>query len=694
MTSAFPRGRGARVRGPRLDVPRQGHPLGTEVERLALGFREAAATLMSGISDGARDAYVNSFGPRDLALAGPPGNEDVRAAWALLGMLAVARIAEPKRTRDLESAEVWFFGGECDQRLSGQFDIEAQREAAAIVNHLDAMALSDLLPYAIDPHGPGTRRSVMRDASQQRARTAKRRHGIYYTPGDVADYMTSWVLAGGDSRILDPACGTGVFLRSAARSLVQHLPADQVLARIYGIDLDALAIDAACFVLTATLASTTPARVPAQLWHQARMNIAQRDTLTLQLADGGILQSLTSESSAPADRRGAMRRAMANGQAIPLGVDVARPDARETIGSLFPEAQAEFAVVGNPPYSPLGPRLDLAEFNRRDGALSGARVTPSTNAFLPFMEVMWRLAPSARAALVVPLSIAYNTSQPFRSTRGAMAQAGGTWTLRFFDRTPDALFGDDVKQRVAIALHEPGGDFRLRTSSLLRWTSRQRDQLFGSLPPPVDNGNVAIVASIPKLGSAWELAIYRRLKEARAQMGRTLHEVRLAPGGGTAVADSIEVGTTAYNWLVVYRDRSLTERQVASRRLATTDPVAADWAYGVLNSGLVYWLWRVEGDGFHVPASWVANLPFEWNDTSGARKIAGLGKDAWQFALEHPVRAVNSGRQTVSFRPEGSSYIAAIDRQLLFELGLAPALEGDLSQFRQQTIDVGRETEE
>ena len=75
--------------------------------------------------------------------------------------------------------------------------------------------------------------------------------------------------------------------------------------------------------------------------------------------------------------------------------------------------------------------------------------------------------------------------------------------------------------------------------------------------------------------------------------------------GGT---NSVFVGSTAYNWLVLYRE-SNADGRVNSRRLVAECREQADWAYAVLGSGLVYWLWRVEGDGFHVPADMVGEPP-------------------------------------------------------------------------------------
>lgn len=46
-----------------------------------------------------------------------------------------------------------------------------------------------------------------------------RRHGVFYTPDRLALALTRWALRGGASRVLDPSCGDGRFIRAAAAEL-------------------------------------------------------------------------------------------------------------------------------------------------------------------------------------------------------------------------------------------------------------------------------------------------------------------------------------------------------------------------------------------------------------------------------------------------------------------------------------------
>lgn len=73
-------------------------------------------------------------------------------------------------------------------------------------------------------------------------------------------------------------------------------------------------------------------------------------------------------------------------------------------------------------------------------------------------------------------------------------------------------------------------------------------------------------------------------------------------------------------------------------------------------------------------------------------RVAELGRELWEDARGNAVVAVNNGLRTVSFRPSSWASVGPIDRLLLQDLGLDPAMEEHLSRFRSQTIEVGRET--
>lgn len=677
-----------RVDSVRLNVPGPGRTIGSVAEPIGTVLRTIANMAAAEMTPAGVDAYARLYLPRDSGLALDRGDYPLRAAWALVGAWCAVRVRDREpNVLALEDAEAVFWHGAREVGISPHLAGTTRRDIEQRLAGIDACALDELLPYVLDQHDPGTRRSVMKRPREARSRSARRANGIYYTPADVAEFMVGWLLDGriaNSAPLLDPACGSGVFLLAAAQVLSATQDSVDTLRRLYGIDRDPIALDAACFVLAANLGQRDTNTCLWRLWHLARLNLAQRDTLGLRVASGGLWES-------PVGRSVAEGRAELRVQL--QGYDASLPEPRllgeerETFFDLFPEQTGSWDVVGNPPYAPLGDRPDLASMSQAYLSLAGSRVTPATNAFIPFMELMWAIAgEDNRAALVVPMSIAYNTSRSFRSLRRAIASAGGSWTFRFFDRTPDALFGDDVKQRAAIVLRGAEcGSPAFQTSALTRWTSRQRSQLFASLKAPVELSGLDIAAGIPKIGTQWELRAWKQIRRDLRPL--TSIPARRVHSPSNPETDVV-VGATAYNYFAVYRGSDESAEWVAGTILSMNTPSEAYGMYAYLSSNFVYWLWRVEGDGFHVPASWVLSLPMPAS-MGLLSELAPLGRRLWELARATPVYANNGGRRTVSYRPD-VAVINHIDRVIASAFELDDEAPDRLARHRADTIVVGR----
>lgn len=48
--------------------------------------------------------------------------------------------------------------------------------------------------------------------------TSQKLRGGYYTPQNLADYVTKWVLSNNPQTVLEPSCGDGVFIQSVANN--------------------------------------------------------------------------------------------------------------------------------------------------------------------------------------------------------------------------------------------------------------------------------------------------------------------------------------------------------------------------------------------------------------------------------------------------------------------------------------------
>ena len=199
-----------------IGVPRRGHVLSTVVEIYGKPIRDAVAALSASLTP-------TQSGELRAALLCPLQGEDPTrsdaemAAWAIVSMWVVGVAVEALNARaSLADAEVWFLASqEQGKRLMKSVSAHALHKAdKALWSEADPSAYLQLLPYILDPHGPGSRLSVQRDPATRSARKRKRNEGVFYTPTDVAEYMATACLATSEEHvptIFDPTCGTGVF---------------------------------------------------------------------------------------------------------------------------------------------------------------------------------------------------------------------------------------------------------------------------------------------------------------------------------------------------------------------------------------------------------------------------------------------------------------------------------------------------
>lgn len=510
----------------------------------------------------------------------------------------------------------------------------------------------EMLPYVLDVHGEGTRRSVLKNQDNEVHRRSRKGDGVFFTPGDVAHFMTLQVIDAGATRcpsVIDPACGTGVFLRSAYRTLVeQGHPPDLVLTHLHGIDLSPATVDGAALVLLLERLATSSTESVLETWKSVLECLLVADTLQL----------------------------------------LSEPGRKSWPGSWPTRFDA---IVANPPYARLGDRADLDALRLTFKSLK--RATSATNTYLPFLEMTWLLASKdAKACMVVPMSIAFSTVASVAETRQAMQEAGGRWTFSFYDRTPDALFGDDVKQRNSIVLREASRGTEVVTGPITRWTSRTRGRLFETLRA-VSLGTMDVTNGIPRLASDNEAHALRRIEAHAPRLSDFATSKRVYPADCDAVESSVFVAGTAYNWLSAYRDTNW----FCTLTSPTTSPLTAvqcgtderaDFVYALLASKLAYWLWRVRGDGFHVSTSLVLGLPVPESEACRS-SLALLGSELWTTAQLHPVTSINRGRCTITYSPWTQwALVEQIDRLLLESLGLPATFHSELTELVRSNVIV------
>lgn len=665
-------------------MPGAGRTIAAATEERARYVREAVLLESALRSDHVAADFHTVFAPRWDGDALSPASEPLsqRAAWALVNIVMLARMAG--EDADLAAAERWFYGGHKLPSLVAHL-----QEACPSLQALSRLSfdedLLELLPYVLEAHGPGSRLSVMRDPSTRGAREAKRDNGVFYTPADVAEYMVSEALAGQDIgvRCLDPSCGNGVFLAALLRTESARRGNSEPFDRLafasqclYGFDISALAVESCAFVLLHHCLPDVVRRgvAPWSAWHALRMNLAATDALRIQAAPGDA-----PAYTAAARTRDRIRRRLLEGgcveavkESLPTTSGPQRSlfgeDHFPPLGAVFPEAEGGFDVLaGNPPYATVGPRPD-SDLLEKEYASARSGVT-SADFYPLFVEMMWRLTKprGSVAALVVPLSIAYHQGGQFVACRRAMTENGGRWRFAFFDREPHALFGEDVKTRNAILFRSelPGDPPRgtpavFETGPLRKWTSRTRDKLFSSVTFTQLHG-VPIADGIPKLCGGEQshaFAVLSAREDRLHTLCRRLRTCRPHEATLTAEHPRVFVASTAYNFLNVFRSITLdsdkyplSENTVHCLEFAGDE--GAELAFAVLSSRLTYWLWHVEGDGFHVGGWFLRQLPFGRDSFTPdqAAALRACGRQMWEALQAHRIVSVNKGKQTVAYRP-------------------------------------------
>ena len=387
-------------------------------------------------------------------------------AWDIVAMWLTGVVTNNLSIEaSLREAGEWFLGSENSGVSTELLSAPEVREVEkALPSGLNAELCREQLPYLLDPHGPGSRLSVMRDPTTRAARVRKRAKGVFYTPDDVATYMVRDCLdslrSDGLPTVYDPACGTGVFLRAALRELSRRhgdIDASSLAFEcLFGTDIAPWPLDASAFVLLAELLVRDPVRSapPVGLWSRLRLNLGRIDTLLLD----------------PVSLNG-------------RGNDHSR---RISLSKLFSAMKEEpTVIVGNPPYADLGNPLHVEDLIRPFKTLQ-VKPLPTAEVYVAFLEQMMRLGNRRQCAgsLVLPLSIASNIGPQFAVARQLIQETPGRWRFAFFDREPQALFGEDVKTRNAILFwgrDASSTDSVLASGPLRRWRGDGREAMFDGI---------------------------------------------------------------------------------------------------------------------------------------------------------------------------------------------------------------------
>ena len=678
----------------KLSVPAYGRTVWSTVTRWTEPLFSVYKTMIISPNSEEQDriavAYDNIFSPIIPSEVEPTQEQKTKlAASAMLSIWMISQCAnKTEQTKTLSDAEEWFLGRHHSPQLLRISQICKKWSSEDICETLSSLAydgnFQDLFPYIVE---------IFETLSVFKPRShvpIKKRFGLYYTPSDVCDFIVQETLKPWQAEnalgypsvgptCIDPACGSGVFLRAILnwQKTKNKLSKLDVIPEIYGMDIGHQAIQSCVFTLLLDCIEEVLSKglVSWRVWQAIRINFAVKDSTSI----AGYQRNSTPKSDG-------CRRKETREMLLDINTDkFERLPATEvmhhelpslvgmqTLCDVFPEISDGFSVlVGNPPYL--------------------------STTYLQFVRMMWNFTNKryARAGMVLPLSLAYHSGKDFCSLRRTIL-AKGSWHFSFFDRTPDSLFGDDIKTRNCIAIADFSGNRKsIATTNLRRWNSQNRECLFSNIMFTELNG-LSIERLIPKIGSEQELMIYKLLMDRKKRLGSL---VKTFSSYDKNHNDSrIFFRSTAYNWIPVFRHLPIIPNigwSVSStfNYLDFSTPLEADFGFAVASSHISYWLWRVQGDGFHLTRNFLTRLPFHpiaFSELS-IKKLCHLSHELWEKLQVNPIKKFNAGVLTMSYSPyDCASIIERIDKLIIEAYNLPKDFLFALQRIVTDTIEAGR----
>lgn len=259
-------------------------------------------------------------------------------------------------------------------------------------------------------------------------------------------------------------------------------------------------------------------------------------------------------------------------------------------------------IIGNPPY------INAAKVRKAYRPYS-LRTAGAPDIYAWVLEQCTSLlGRDGRMGMIVPLSLGF--SRDFDDTRAVLFNEFACNWFSSFGRIPSALFNFDVRVRNTIhigsrrAMPGPAESWSTR---LHRWFDSERDDLFPLLEYAIFDP-VPWRGRVPKIGLK---SLAHGLETSLGTGSRLAHDI--APRSTDHI---LYFKQTAYNWLNFCPEmppcfdqsgRPIAHTQFASAAWPTDE--ARDLAFAVLNSKLVFILWAVIGDDFHVTSGLMQDVP-------------------------------------------------------------------------------------
>lgn len=477
--------------------------------------------------------------------------------------------------------------------------------------------------------------------------------GIYYTPLDIVNYMVrccskrllNHYPSLSKCRFVDFSCGSGVFLLQILNNIIESenistfTNCNKIIEKcLFGVDVSTSAVECARYCV---------------LSNCIRQLEFSRDDV-VQLID--ILNSNI------------------------ICADAIEFNANSNLKTPFPKNF--HCIIGNPPY------VGNSEIVKHIG---------TNNLFIPFVKNLISFSnETSVSSLVLPLSVSYNNQPYFRELRKSIEEDTAEWKFEHYDRSPDSLFGDDVKSRSCILFREQNKESKkMLTTQLLRWTSSLRTDFFYKEKECVDITNLTIDEFIPKISTLTEKNAYQKIQSYGTSLLSMMNNVK-----PESTDNQIIIKGTAYNCICAYDHIPFAYDEYGNRYIANDIKVYSPknindqyFILSILNSRIVFWLWTVIGDGFHVTNRLLERMKISEDcfTENQLETLKELGKDFSDRIKNHSSTVKNGGKTiTVYNHFSLTDIVAQIDKIIISALDLPEDFLAFLEEWHTNLVVCGR----
>ena len=229
-------------------------------------------------------------------------------------------------------------------------------------------------------------------------------------------------------------------------------------------------------------------------------------------------------------------------------------------------------IVGNPPY------IEDAKYGKLDNKYGNVYCNVLVNS--TFM-----LSEGGVIGFIIPLS--YTSTPRMKKIRETIsANYMQQFILHYADR-PDCLFSG-VHQKLCILIASKMGEEGIYTSKYHYWYKEERENLFKDVV--VVRNNYSCNDFIPKLGSQYDVSIYRKIIESP----KCVSVYDTSRNGN----ECVYVNRRETFWIKAYRTLPYIDPELKIFRYLTKGE--ADYCYCLVNSSLFWWYWICTSDCWHI----------------------------------------------------------------------------------------------